>query len=166
MKLINGKTPKGIILIAALTALSLLLTACSADAFDGIPKEIQKTLTDYFIACKEEPERALEYRYWASESDKQLTYSNITHILNYEVKTAEKVNDSLYAFTILIQDTAMPEQMIKEDAYRQIYNYVANIEGQWYVLANEKDIPESIKGGFDSSKYTYDFALIEGNASN
>ena len=51
----------------------------------------------------------------------------------------------------------MPEWMIEEDLYRRIFNFVANIEGNLYVLANVVDIPDGLKNGFDPSKYSYDF---------
>jgi len=151
-------------ILVMMSVLSLLLVACSQtnsqikSAAGDIPKEVTDLLTNYLEAGKEGG--GLEYVHFENDADKELSYANPVTLLDYKITQSEKVNDDLYAFTILTQDSGMPQQYIDEGDYLQVYNFAARIEGTWYVITNQRNIPDNLKTGFDPSKYSYGDAVI------
>lgn len=135
------------------------LTACGqnkdqmAAASDEVPKEVSAFITEYWEAVKEDGSSIVRYRHWEDEKRKELALENPVFILDYEIAEIEKLSDQLYVFKVRILDYGMPESRLEAEEYSELYNYAARIDDEWYICANEQDIPADIKEGLDLSSY-------------
>lgn len=128
--------------------------------FSDIPDEIMELLKSNLEIARKgfHTDEALADCYTApgNEFYLEMTKQTPSYLLDYEIDKAEKINDDLYAFTILTQKSASDAEDTSDGLYDRIFNFVGRIDGKLYIIRNERDIPESIREGFDPNLYTYE----------
>ena len=120
---------------------------------DNVPENIMNFMHEYLENFNEGPEAIISYRYFPDEIEKNLLLENPIKIIDYRIADAEKINDSLYAFKLEIQNNGMPKNLRDEGKYTVIYNFVIKLDGQLYICANSNSIPAVLKENCDLSKY-------------
>lgn len=101
-----------------------------------------------------DPSRWLTWLRFESDMEKQLSLDNYHPLLSAEILSVEKINDKLFAFTVLAENTTgMPAE--------KFFNFlVLDPEEGSYVIRNVSQIPEELSGGLDPARY--DPALLDG----
>lgn len=134
--------------------LILELSACSGDLENN---EFNIVLKNYMEAYKDGgTSESVVYTYFMDESKKKIYADTNDHLIDYKVEESEKINDDLYAYTILVQTEQLKElKLIKEGEYLRIYNFVARIDGRLYYINGINNIPDNIKNDLDEEKYSY-----------
>lgn len=132
----------------------VLMSACStADGQSGeIPENILDFYESYLELGKTGMSNTVDMCFWpeGSELNKTLFSESPQIVTDYEIVEAEKINNSLYGFIILLSDNTL------EGKYQWVCNFVGEIDGKLCVIRNQNNIPSELKAGFDSEKYSYD----------
>lgn len=71
-------------------------------------------------------------------------------MIDYTVLNSEFINDSLTAFQVELEtasDRALGRKPI-------IFNFVAKIDGDYKVITNIRNVPDSLREGIGEGKYT------------
>lgn len=120
-----------------------------------IPDEVTEYLCSYMEVCKENPDKTVEYTHFETEIEAEAFSRSRKDISGYEILGAEKVNEDLYGFTVLIQNdyTKHPKR----------YYFVGRIDGQLRLMVNVGNIPESLKEGFNPDRYTFTKEELNGS---
>lgn len=86
---------------------------------------------------------ALEVCYFKEENKKTwkriYLESQFPTILSYKIKTIIPINENLYEITLLYE---------YEKEYFKAIHYVGYINGKYYFIINQRDIPDSIRENF------------------
>lgn len=137
--------------IITMFILLLLMTSCAKSDFNSIPEDVIATVESYLNAMKIGSEESIQYCFFKEENNatKQAYLRDIDILLSYEITKIEKINDNLYACTILY------EMNSEKGNYRKAYNYVGYIDNDYYFIVNERDIPDEIRENFNAKKYAY-----------
>ena len=73
-------------------------------------------------------------------------------LLDYKIENVEKINDNLYAFTILVKTEQ--STFYSGDIFERVFNFVARIDDEWYFLNGVSHIPADLQENLDIEKYT------------
>ncbi|MEG2383137.1 MAG: hypothetical protein RSB39_06070 [Oscillospiraceae bacterium] len=130
----------------------VFMTSCSKTEKNNdleVPNEVIAVVDTYMDAYKIGAEESVNYAHFESEFRRQAYVNSKDRIFDYAIESCEKINDYLFAFTILLQT--------KQDAdhYLRVYNFVAKIDDTWYYINGVGNIPSELKTGLDEEKYTY-----------
>lgn len=119
----------------------------------AIPAEVSEVVENYMDAYKKGTEYSVEYAHFEDEFMRTAYIVSGDKLLDYKIESAEKINDNLFAFTIMVktEQTAF----YSGDVYERVYNFVARIDNEWYFLNGVAHIPADIQDGLDKSKYVY-----------
>lgn len=130
------------------------LSACSGKLSGN---EFDHVFENYMGAYKDGGTgESVEYTYFMDDSKKKLYADTNDHLIDYKVEKREKINDNLYAYTILLQTEQILElNLIKEGEYLRVYNFVGRIDGRLYYINGINNIPDNIKKDLDEDKYSY-----------
>lgn len=149
---------KKIILIAAVviavTGIIIgIMTIQQKKSTVSIPAEVATLVTKYMDAYKNGTEYSVEYIHFEDEFKRSAYVTARDKLVDYKIESAERINDNLYALTVLI----MTEQSVlyNGETYQRVYNFAAKIDGEWLYLNGVSNIPLNIQDNLDPSKYTY-----------
>lgn len=141
----------------------LLLIVCAAAvisaAFSQVsqPKSPEKQALnfyrEYLSACEESYADAISYVYFANDWEEEAWMgSGQDHLVEYEILNGPRqLNESLFVIQCNLQTAAELTMGISPAA---AYNFVAIIDGQYYVITHTRNIPPDLHKGFDISIYT------------
>lgn len=127
---------------------------------NNIPTDVATFIYDYFEEFKNGTEGIVKYRHFEDESEVKLLLENDIKILDYEIEKAEKINDNLYAFRLLIQNNGMPKSIIDAGQYMVVYNFVVRIDESLFVCATIRDIPSDLRTGLNPDNYKTNSEIV------
>ncbi len=118
-----------------------------------LPEEASLVLENYMEEYKKGTPYAVEYAHFENEFIREAYIQSGDKMLDYNIESIEKINEYLYALTILIKT----EQSIlhQGDEYARAYNFMALIDDRWYFLNGVDNIPMNIQTNLDYSQYEY-----------
>lgn len=133
----------------------LLPSGCGAKSnalkspYEDVPDEVYSYMVDYMEAARNGYSKVVDRDYIPEEYQwaKELTEQSPEYVIDYEIESAERVNDNLYAFILLVETDATMEK------YTRVANFVGIIDGKLYRIANTSYIPESISEGLNAAQY-------------
>ncbi len=130
------------------------------DSFASVPQEVISFFEDYMEAGKKglHSSEALSYCYYSPNSEfyRQMDETTPWFVLDYEIDQIEKINDGLYAFTVLTKKSASDAEDTSAGYYDRIFNFVGEIDGRQYIIKNIRDIPEALTEGLNPDLYSYE----------
>jgi len=118
-----------------------------------IPKEVQTVVENYMNAYKIGTDKSVEYAHFEEDFIREAYIAANDKLIDYIVESADKINDKLYQFTILIEST---QTHYLSDGYLRVYNFVGLVNDKWYFINGVSNIPKTIKDNLDESKYKYE----------
>lgn len=140
------------IIVGIVTTLSNNNNINANDA--DVPEEVSELIDKYYSALKKGTEETIEYIHFEDDEIKEVYLESGSYLIDYRIEDIEKVNEQLYALTTLAKtNTSVLHQ---GDEFKKVYNFVGNIDGEWYFMNGISHIPESISDNLDPSKYSYD----------
>jgi len=120
----------------------------------AIPDEVSTVVKTYMHAFKNGSEYSVEYAHFEDEFIRSAYIASGDKLLDYEIESAEKINDNLYALRILVKTEQ--STFYSGNVFERVYNFVAQIDDKWVFLNGVSHIPSDIQYNLDVSKYTYD----------
>lgn len=130
----------------------VLLVACTeiknGDKVD-VPEEVSALVDTYMNAYKIGTGESVRYAHFENDFKKEAYLESGDKLLDYRIESTEKINDSLFAFTILVKTTQT------DNSYLRVYNFVALIDNNWYFINGVENILQDLKDNLDEEKYTY-----------
>lgn len=142
-----------LVLIAVSSIAVILSNGKSSDDELDVPEEVSALLENYFAALKEGADKAVEYAHFEDDFTREAYVDSGSYLIDYEIEDAEKVNENLYAFTILSKTNT--SVLYQGDEPMRVYNFVGKVDGNWYFMNGVAHVPEDIQENFDPSKYLY-----------
>lgn len=141
----------------------LILVACGEQSkmlespYEGVPDTVYSFMINYMEAARDGFNKLVDMDYLPEEFQwtKELSMQSAEYVIDYEIESAEKINEDLYAFVILIKTNATMEK------YTRIANFVGIIGGEVYRIANTAHIPENLREGLDAEKYAPENLMYE-----
>ena len=120
---------------------------------DGVPDEVVSLVEQYMNAYKNGTGESVDYMHFESEFIRSAYIDSGDKLIDYQIEDAEKINDDLYCFTLLMKSQSSVFQ--SGDEYQRVFNFAARIENEWYYINGVSNIPPAIQENLDVSKYTY-----------
>ena len=140
-----------LILCVMLVCCSLVACQNSSQSSDdtNIPKEVQQVYVDYLEISKVSVAEAVnQYCHYEIPEHREMALDSTVCLNDYRNLEFKKLSDSLWVATVEIVDSYYPQGAV-------IYNYVGEIDGNYYVMTSDKQIPVNLKENVDFSEYTY-----------
>ena len=127
----NRKIVLSIIIILAL-CLFVLFALRQSKTTSLIPNEVSELVNNYMEAYRKGTEYAVEYTHFEDEFVREAYIISGDKLLDYKIENVEKINDNLYAFTILVRTEQ--STFYSGDIFERVFNFVARIDDEWYFL--------------------------------
>ena len=147
----NLKIVLSIIIILAL-CLFVLFALRQSKTTSLIPNEVSELVNNYMEAYRKGTEYAVEYTHFEDEFVREAYIISGDKLLDYKIENVEKINDNLYAFTILVKTEQ--STFYSGDIFERVFNFVARIDDEWYFLNGVSHIPADLQENLDIEKYT------------
>ena len=149
------KTVAWIVSICLVLTIGIIVfqTTKQNESAEMIPSEISAVVETYMEAYKDGTENSAEYAHFEDEFIRTAYIASGDKLLDYKIESAEKINNSLYCFSILVKTEQTP--YYSDDEYELVYNFVTLIHGKWYFLNGISHIPSENQDNLDKSKYQY-----------
>ena len=147
----NRKIVLSIIIILAL-CLFVLFALRQSKTTSLIPNEVSELVNNYMEAYRKGTEYAVEYTHFEDEFVREAYIISGDKLLDYKIENVEKINDNLYAFTILVKTEQ--STFYSGDIFERVFNFVARIDDEWYFLNGVSHIPADLQENLDIEKYT------------
>ena len=147
----NRKIVLSIIIILAL-CLFVLFALRQSKTTSLIPNEVSELVNNYMEAYRKGTEYAVEYTHIEDEFVREAYIISGDKLLDYKIENVEKINDNLYAFTILVKTEQ--STFYSGDIFERVFNFVARIDDEWYFLNGVSHIPADLQENLDIEKYT------------
>ena len=147
----NRKIVLSIIIILAL-CLSVLFALRQSKTTSLFPNEVSELVNNYMEAYRKGTEYAVEYTHFEDEFVREAYIISGDKLLDYKIENVEKINDNLYAFTILVKTEQ--STFYSGDIFERVFNFVARIDDEWYFLNGVSHIPADLQENLDIEKYT------------
>ena len=147
----NRKIVLSIIIILAL-CLFVLFALRQSKTTSLIPNEVSELVNNYMEAYRKGTEYAVEYTHFEDEFVREAYIISGDKLLDYKIENVEKINDNLYAFTILVKTEQ--STFYSGDIFERVFNFVARIDDEWYFLNGVSHIPADLQENLDIDKYT------------
>lgn len=147
----NRKIVLSIIVILAL-CLFVLFALRQSKTTSLIPNEVSELVNNYMEAYRKGTEYAVEYTHFEDEFVREAYIISGDKLLDYKIENVEKINDNLYAFTILVKTEQ--STFYSGDIFERVFNFVARIDDEWYFLNGVSHIPADLQENLDIEKYT------------
>lgn len=147
----NRKIVLSIIIILAL-CLFVLFALRQSKTTSLIPNEVSELVNNYMEAYRKGTEYAVEYTHFEDEFVREAHIISGDKLLDYKIENVEKINDNLYAFTILVKTEQ--STFYSGDIFERVFNFVARIDDEWYFLNGVSHIPADLQENLDIEKYT------------
>lgn len=132
-----------------LVIIALGVFALSISQRNSLPEDVQALVDQYMEAYKFGTKEAAQYAHFESELIRVAYLDAATILIDYRLESTERVNDDLYALTVLVKTN------YTGNAYLRVYNFVGYVEGQWRYMNGIGNIPEGIRDNLDEDRYTY-----------
>ena len=130
------------------------------EAFSEIPEAVMVLLDGYMEAARSGFHKSavldLCYNAPGNEFYRQMDEATPLYLLDCEIDHAERINEKLYAFTLLIKKSASDIEDTSGGYYDRVFNFVGEIGGTLYIIKNIRDIPDDLKEDFDPDLYSYE----------
>ena len=148
----NRKIVLSIIIILAL-CLFVLFALRQSKTTSLIPNEVSELVNNYMgRRARKGTEYAVEYTHFEDEFVREAYIISGDKLLDYKIENVEKINDNLYAFTILVKTEQ--STFYSGDIFERVFNFVARIDDEWYFLNGVSHIPADLQENLDIEKYT------------
>lgn len=150
MKRTYGFATVTCVFLALLAA--LMFTACSPvdETGETLPGGIPLEVSEYYIEFLELVKidrRSAVYQYCHFEdADRKEATANAPNLDEYEIIAWEKLSDKLWEVEVKLTD-----EIFRSGAYG--VNYVAKIDGRYYVITGITQIPAELKEGVEIEPY-------------
>lgn len=146
------KIKKGAYLLVALGVVAICAcTVAIKREQQNSPDAAQTYFEEYLEVCKSGYKNAAEYVYFDNDWEMEFFVGNVGEkLLDYTILGSESINDSLTAFQVELE-TASDRTLGRKPT---IYNFVAKIDGEYKVITNIRNVPDSLREGIDEDKYT------------
>ncbi len=160
------KTNKIAILIVAVIILcviafaSITLFIHAQGNVNEIPADVTNLIEEYLAAYREGTDKSVAFTYFNDEFRKEAYIVSGDKLLDYEIQSIERINDNLYAISILVKTTQTECYM--GDDLELVYNFTAKIDGQWKYINGVTNIPEDLRENLLVEDYTYQNENIVG----
>ena len=105
-------------------------------------------------AYRTDTAEAVQYAHFEDDFIRTAYLNASDMLLDYQIERVEKINDQLFGFTILIKTTQT--MLYAGEDYEKVYNFVGQIDGEWYFMNGVANIPAELQENLDVSQYTYD----------
>lgn len=140
-----------------LLAIFSLLSACSNnddDVLAELPDDARNVFYNFIEAFESSNQDAVIYMYFpeGNEWDQEAFLANEHNITSYSLLDSEEINANLYAITLEVATTA-------QDTSKVTW-YVGQINNQYWVMDNARNIPADIRENFIESKYIFDAEIL------
>lgn len=116
-----------------------------------VPKEVTTLIDDYLSALQKGAEYSIKYMHFENDFIRQAYLDCGDKLVDYQIESIEKINENLYVVTLLMKSEIAD---MDNDSFKRCYNFVANIDDQWYYLNGVAHIPADLQENLDPSKYT------------
>ncbi len=120
-----------------------------------LPKEVQSLVKDYMHASIKGTKYSAQYVHFEDDSIREAHLNAGNKLFEYDIESVEKINQNLYAFTILMKSELSVQYQYHGDDYQRVYNFVGNIDGKWCYITGISAIPADLRENLDESKYKY-----------
>lgn len=142
------KNKKFILFLALVIVIITVFSIHYVKNRNSYPPEVLKISNKYLsLEMADNFKDALEVCYFKPENEKtwKRVYleSKFPAILSYKIKEIIPINDNLYKETVIYE---------YEKEYSKGAHYVGYINGKWYFIINQRDIPDSIRKNFPLQK--------------
>ena len=118
-----------------------------------LPEEVSALIESYMAAYQIGTEKSVEYMHFEDDFIRSVYMASGDRLIAYEMESAEKINDKLYALTILVKTNSTVFHF--GDEYQRIYNFVAQIDGEWFYLNGVTNIPSDLQDNLTAENYGY-----------
>jgi len=135
-----------ILLISLVFLASCSLTTNSEE--QPLP-DVMTLVEKYMEARKISTRESLPYIHFEGDFFQDAYLTSNERVLDYKIESHKKINDSLYAFTVLVKSTET------NGKYLRAYNFVGLIDGQWLYMNGVANIPASLKENLVEEDYQY-----------
>ncbi len=126
----------------------------SDDDYEKIPTEVTRLLEEYLLANMLGVEYSVEYMYFENDFIHQAYIDTHDHLLDFQLKNIERINDYLYAVTLWVK--SRNDVFRDGDKFREVYNFICCIDDKWFYINGMSNIPEYLQENLDKTQYTYD----------
>lgn len=126
----------------------------SDDDYKKIPTDVTGLLEDYLLANMLGVEYSVEYMHFENDFIHQAYIDTHDHLLDFQLKSIERINDCLYAVTLWVK--SRNDVFRDGDKFREVYNFICCIDGRWFYINGISNIPEYLQENLDKTQYTYD----------
>lgn len=118
-----------------------------------LPDEVSALIENYMAAYQNGTEGSVEYMYFEDDLRRSAYMASGDKLIAYKMEGAEKINDKLYALTLLVKTNSTVFHF--GDEYQRIYNFAAQIDGKWFYLNGVANIPSDIRDNLNVNDYSY-----------
>ena len=114
--------------------------------YNQAPSEYRNLVKEYLELREVNSSKAYDLCYFKPEYAfvKQALINSGMKVLKTDIKELKKINDNLYSFLVEYE---------LEDTRERGYSFVANINGELYIIVNKRDIPDNLKKNYIESEY-------------
>lgn len=148
------------IILCVIAFASITLRIHAQSNVNDIPADITNLIEEYLAAYREGTDKSVEFTYFNDEFRKEAYIVSGDKLLDYEIQSIERINDNLFAISILVKTTQTECYM--GDDLQLVYNFAAKIDGQWKYINGVSNIPEDLRENLIVEKYTYQSENIVG----
>lgn len=126
------------------------IIACSIIYSQKLPAKAEQTMTHYYEAFKDGTKESEKYAYFINETKHDFYVNAAEYLLDYKIEAVKKLKSGFYELTVSIKTNYSGE------SYEQITNFLAKIDGKWYVINGVGNLPEPLLSYLDKEKYSTD----------
>lgn len=118
-----------------------------------LPEDVSALIESYMAAYQIGTEESVEYMHFEDDFIRSVYMASGDKLIAYEMESVDKINDKLYALTILVKTNSTVFHF--GDEYQRIYNFVAQIDGEWFYLNGVTNIPSDLQDNLNVGDYGY-----------
>ncbi len=115
------------------------------------PREVMECVDAYMDAYRIGTSESVKHMYFRDDFIREAYIATNDRLLDFQLEGVERINADLYELDVRVKS----EQGVYRsgDAYEQVFNFVARVDGQWRYLNGVGHIPDDLKENLDESKY-------------
>lgn len=136
-----------------LVSICIYLARQQRQNIQQIPEEISTLIESYMTAYKRGTKESVEYMHFEDDFRRSAYIKSGDMLIAYEIKDVEKINDNLYVLTALMKTRSTMFHL--GDKYNEVYNFVVQIDGNWFYTNGIANIPSKLQTNLDINNYTY-----------
>ena len=149
------KKPKmAVYAVVSMVLVCLLAVGCTfmgaKDTGSGVPEEVESRYTAYLEAFQKGCKAAEEYCYFVHEYDRSVFLENEGVLERYTIDAWKQLTGDLWA--VKCEQQFRDAEGTAENPVT-VFNFLARIGDEFYVVRNVMDIPDSLTAGVDLTEY-------------